>query len=268
MIHIQYAGFEAVANSRVYSFRVLEATREPREFTVRIQSDTNHWACLKLQDGPGICFERLEQELGRERPRSYVAPTLEISEQDIREYMARHYPSEKKAFGHREAPQFSPESPDDETYPHPAVIWRGLPESRADPLKEQITALLLYRPGNVLGLLQRALEMQSIQVQCMESCEDAWPLLRAANPPHLVFTEAKLPDGAWTDVVEHTLESPQPVKVIIVSRLVDVRHYGDTIGDGRIDFIAPPLSSSEVTQVVKSAVENVLDLRQAQSVTT
>jgi hypothetical protein len=107
-MHIQYGGFEAVANSRIYNFRVLDVTRAPREFTVRIQSDTNHWASLKLQDGPGICFERLEQELGRETTASSAELNLQISELDIRVYLARHYPP-VKTFGRKELPELPPD---------------------------------------------------------------------------------------------------------------------------------------------------------------
>ena len=57
-MYIQYRGFGVATNSRIYKFHVIDPTREQREFTVKIQSDTNHWASLKLQDGPGICFER------------------------------------------------------------------------------------------------------------------------------------------------------------------------------------------------------------------
>jgi hypothetical protein len=98
-MYIQYTGFEVSRNSRIYNFRVLGLNREPRAFTVDIQSDTNHWATLKLQDGPGICFERLEQELGRETPASCAELNLHISAQDICKYLARHYPAVKAIAG-------------------------------------------------------------------------------------------------------------------------------------------------------------------------
>lgn len=106
-MYIQYTGFKVALNSRIYNFQVLDATREPREFNVRIHSDTNLWAALKLQDGPGICFERLEQELGRETPTCCAELNLRISEQDIREYMAHHYPP-PKTFGHKDLSGASP----------------------------------------------------------------------------------------------------------------------------------------------------------------
>ena len=105
-MYIQYSGFKVALNSRIYNFQVLDASREPREFTVRIHSDTNLWAGLKLQDGPGICFERMEQELSRETPAARAELNLRISEQDIREYLVRHYPP-VKTFGHKDLPELS-----------------------------------------------------------------------------------------------------------------------------------------------------------------
>ena len=53
----------------------------------------------------------------------------------------------------------------------------------------------------------------------------------------------------------------------MVSRLVDVSLYVDTMEGGAFDFIVPPLSANELAHVVKCAVENVLNLRRVQSVT-
>jgi hypothetical protein len=96
-MYIQYTGFKVAMNSRIYNFQVIDAARDQRTFTVSIRSDTNHWAALKLQDGPSICFDLLEQSLGRETPACGAELDLRISEQDIREYLARHYPPAKTA---------------------------------------------------------------------------------------------------------------------------------------------------------------------------
>jgi CRP/FNR family transcriptional regulator, cyclic AMP receptor protein len=42
------------------------------------------------------------------------------------------------------------------------------------------------------------------------------PLLREADPPYLVFTEALLPDGTWRDVVKVAFEALKLVEVIVV----------------------------------------------------
>jgi ActR/RegA family two-component response regulator len=265
-MYIQYTGFKVALNSRTYNFQVLDATREPREFTVRIHSDTNLWTALKLQDGPGICFERLEQELGRETPAACAELNLHIREEDIREYLARHSPP-GKASGHKDLPQL-PAEPLDAPRNAPSVVAeRGLPEPGSDPRKEVVAAILLHRAGNSMALLKLALESQSIKIRWLTTVQDVGPLLQDPNPPHLVFTEATLPDGTWADVVKQALGARQPAKVIVVSRLADVRLYVHTMEGGAFDFIVPPLSAHELAHVVKPAVEHVQNLRRAHAVT-
>ena len=90
-MYIQYVGFNVAARSRTYNFDVLD-NKEAREFTVQVQSGAFRPAGLKLQDGPGICFARLQHELEGETPASRAEPHLGIREQDITEYVGRHYP--------------------------------------------------------------------------------------------------------------------------------------------------------------------------------
>jgi len=92
---IQFAGYDIEDNSRIYNFDVMDPPREAREFTVQIESKTSRWACLKLQDGPSICFERLRRELERETPQLCAVSHLRIGEQDIQEYLARQHPRDK-----------------------------------------------------------------------------------------------------------------------------------------------------------------------------
>jgi ActR/RegA family two-component response regulator len=264
-MYIQYTGFKVAINSRTYSFQVLDATRAPREFTVKIHSDTNHWTGLKIQDGPGICFERLEQELGRETPASCAELNLRISEPDIREYLTRHYPP-VKVFGHKGLPEPSAEPFIAPTIAPAAVAGWAIPKPAGDDQKEEVTAVLLHQAGDSIGLLKLALESYSIKVRWLKTVQEVLPLLREATPPHLIFTEAKLPDGTWADVVKQACRASQAVKVIVVSRLVDVSLYVDTMDGGAFDFIVPPLSGTKLDYVVKRAVEKVLDLRRARLV--
>ena len=94
-MYIQYKGFDVAANSRIYKFQVLDPSREQRAFTVQVPTDTNYATALKLQDGPGICFERVERELAHETAESPAELELHISELDLRDYIKRHYPPAK-----------------------------------------------------------------------------------------------------------------------------------------------------------------------------
>ncbi len=86
-MYIQYVGFNVAASSRIYNFDVLDTREEAREFTVKVQSEAFRPAGLKLQDGPGICFARLNQELQGETQESRAEAHLSIGAQDIQEYL-------------------------------------------------------------------------------------------------------------------------------------------------------------------------------------
>ena len=132
-------------------------------------------------------------------------------------------------------------------------------------MREEISAVLLHQPAESQRLLKQALEGRSIKVNWLQNCREALPLLREADPPHLVFTEALLPDGTWADVVKLALEALKPVKVIVVSRLIDYRLYVQTMGSGAFDFIVPPVTSDELAHVLACAVASVLGLRRTQA---
>jgi hypothetical protein len=90
-MYIQYIGCNVAASSRIYNYDVLD-TKEKREFTVQVQSEAFRPSGLKLQDGPDICFARLEQELQGETQEARSEAHLSIGERDIQEYLGRHQP--------------------------------------------------------------------------------------------------------------------------------------------------------------------------------
>jgi DNA-binding NtrC family response regulator len=138
-------------------------------------------------------------------------------------------------------------------------------EPKGVPMREEISAVLLHQPTESQRVLKQALEGLSVKVNWLQNCREALPVLREADPPHLIFTEALLPDGTWADVVKLALEALKPVKVIVVSRLIDVGLYVQTMGSGAFDFIVPPVTRDELAHVLAGAVGSVLDLRRAQA---
>lgn len=133
------------------------------------------------------------------------------------------------------------------------------------PAREEISTLLLHEQGDVRDALKLALEAQCVKVCPLRSCQEALPLLIGPNPPHLVFTQPRLPDGSWGDVVSLAIKAQKPVNVIIVGRLANVGLYLQTITGGAFDFIVPPLTGYELTHVVRCAIESVLGRREAQA---
>lgn len=95
-MNIQYVGFAVATTSRSYSFRVVEALKETREFTVKIQLGAFRSTSLKFQDGPDICFARLKEKLEGETPEARVEPQWRLGEQEIEEYLQRRHPRKRR----------------------------------------------------------------------------------------------------------------------------------------------------------------------------
>jgi hypothetical protein len=262
-MYIQYVGVDKSVSSRIYAFRVINPPQETREFTVKVRSEEFSADRLKFQDGPGISSARLQRELKGETQESRAEPELLIEEQDVQEYRAQHYPHKKPPATPDRAPAISHESLPPARHFQNRGYWPLGPTRH--PVSEDISTLLLRELGDSLDALKLALEAQSVKVCSLRSLQEALPLLTGPNPPHLIFTQPKLPDGMWADVVSLALKAAKPVNVIVVGRMTNVGLYLQTITGGAFDFIVPPLTGYELTHVVRCAIENVLSRREAQA---
>jgi hypothetical protein len=95
-MYIQYRGFSIEATSRVYSYHVINPPQGSREFTVNVQTDAFRLSPLRIQDGPGICYARLKQELDRETDEFPAETHLRITQYDIQIYIEKTYPTPVK----------------------------------------------------------------------------------------------------------------------------------------------------------------------------
>jgi CheY-like chemotaxis protein len=262
-MYVQYVGVDNSAGSRIYTFHVINPPQEAREFTVKVKSEEFSADRLKFQDGPGISSARLQRELKGETQGSRAEADLCIEEQDVRAYRAQYYPPQKPSKARDTLPGFSSGS-SPPTRHHQDRGYSPLGPTRL-PESEEISTLLLHELGDSLDALRLALEGESLRVCCLKSCREALPVLTGANPPHLVFTQPRLPDGMWADVVNLASKAPKPVNVIVVARLADVGLYVQALTAGAFDFIVHPLTSYELTHIVRCAIENVLSRRETQA---
>jgi len=262
-MYIQYVGVDNSVGSRTYTFHVINPPQDSREFTVKVRSEEFSADRLKFQDGPGISSARLQRELKGETQESRAEANLRIDEQDVREYRAQHYPPKKLPGATDRAPDNPHESLPSAKHSQNRGYW-PLGPTRL-PAQEEISTLVLHELGDPLDALKLALEAQSVKVCFLRSFQEALPLLTGPNPPHLVFTQPKLLDGIWADVVNLAMKAPKPVNVIVVGRLANVGLYLQTITGGAFDFIVLPLTGYELTHIVRCAIENVLSRREARA---
>jgi len=125
------------------------------------------------------------------------------------------------------------------------------------PMTHGITAMVVHQNSEILASLISALERQGMSILQADSRARAIQMLGGQNPAPLVFTDTKLPDGTWVDILVEAERAAQPVNVIVVARVVDTRLYLDTIETGAFDFIAPPFVATDLQHVVRSALDNV-----------
>jgi DNA-binding NtrC family response regulator len=124
-------------------------------------------------------------------------------------------------------------------------------------MKETASALFVHHESEPFDKLERALEGQSVKVYHASNCQEASGLLENPKPPHLVFTDTRLPDATWADVLGLVAKAPATVNVIVVARFSDMRLYIDTIERGAFDFLVPPFVRFDLAHVVQCALENV-----------
>jgi hypothetical protein len=97
-MYIQYVGFDAGHDSRIYNFDVIDA-KESRHFVVEIPLEAFRPLLLGFQDGPDICLGCLKKGLQDETPDTPARDHLTVSELDVRAYLQTHRPA--KALGRR-----------------------------------------------------------------------------------------------------------------------------------------------------------------------
>jgi hypothetical protein len=88
---VQYIGFTTKGSTREYTLRLKATGGEARDFVIAITSEAFIAHRARYQDGPDICFLKLQKELlaaGEALPAAY----LTISDADLEEYRVAHAP--------------------------------------------------------------------------------------------------------------------------------------------------------------------------------
>jgi hypothetical protein len=89
--HVEYVGFRARETTREYTLRVKQAAGAIDDFTLAIANEAFITHRVRYQDGPDICFLKLQRELAAldgALPASY----LNITDAELEEYRAAHAP--------------------------------------------------------------------------------------------------------------------------------------------------------------------------------
>jgi DNA-binding NtrC family response regulator len=100
--------------------------------------------------------------------------------------------------------------------------------------------------------LSQILDPLAVELDRVADLEHARRKLRQERYP-VILTDADLPDGAWSDVLDlaHRV-SPAP-QVIVITRFADARLWIEALGRGAFDLLVEPFYPREVRRILANA---------------
>ncbi len=116
--------------------------------------------------------------------------------------------------------------------------------------------MLLAAPSPYIEQLDLVLKQLKLAVLRVYSLAEAERFLTSCPRGWLIFTEAVLPDGDWSNVLNLAPATGDRVRVILVSRLVDHKLYIDALNRGASDLIVAPFFTQDVAHVIHSTYLN------------
>jgi hypothetical protein len=88
---VEYVGFTTKGAHRVYQLRVRRGATEPVDVNVLIASAAFTAGRVRYQDGPEVCFLKLQKEL-LAAAEGKPAKEFSVSDADLADYKAAHSP--------------------------------------------------------------------------------------------------------------------------------------------------------------------------------
>lgn len=93
--HVEYLGFKSNKSTREYTLRVRRVDDDDKDFTVVIDNNAFRDNRVRYQDGPEICFAKLQRELSSCADGSFPASKLKVSDAELDAYREAHTPKSR-----------------------------------------------------------------------------------------------------------------------------------------------------------------------------
>lgn len=129
-------------------------------------------------------------------------------------------------------------------------------------MKSTGAALIVYENADMLCQLEKALAGQFAKIWHASTCREVAELMAGAGLPELIFTETRLLDGTWRDLLKLAQRAFPVTNVILVTRLEEIRLYLDAMEEGVADYIVPPFEASGIAHVIQCALHDVVSRRE------
>lgn len=127
-------------------------------------------------------------------------------------------------------------------------------------MSSNVFALMVHERPEPCESLKQVLRGLGIDTFSVCNCGEAAHLLEQTHP-HLLFTDTKLPDGTWIDVLNLAERAPAPVCSIIVASSSDPELRQTALGYGAFDCLDSPFDTETVSGIMRRAICFVQDRR-------
>jgi DNA-binding NtrC family response regulator len=114
-------------------------------------------------------------------------------------------------------------------------------------------SVLLVMPPNRRGALLRKLETCSREVLAVFNCREARRVFECKLPVDVVFTDAFLPDGDWSDVIEAAGKNGIQAKVVVCTTLAHANLKPQVLERGGHDLLVTPSGFERVLRSLDAA---------------
>jgi DNA-binding NtrC family response regulator len=102
---------------------------------------------------------------------------------------------------------------------------------------------------------------EAVALRLAHDLGEASQVMHGAQPPHVVFTDTKLSDGDWQDVLTLALKAAQAVNVVVVSAVGNISLYFEAMELGAFDFLTPNIAPRDFRLLLQAAAEDAVARR-------
>lgn len=125
-------------------------------------------------------------------------------------------------------------------------------------MRGKVFALIVHERADPCETLKVVLRQSGVDTFSVASCAEARHLLEQTQP-QLLFTDTKLPDGTWIDVLNLAEDAAAPICAILVGPSNGPELTKAALSYGAFDCLSPPFE----TQAISNLLQRAMDIVQA-----
>ena len=124
---------------------------------------------------------------------------------------------------------------------------------------------MVHDHGEDLAKFEESLRLHKVELAHARTCREASQAIQQDSPPLLIFTDTRLSDGTFQDILKLAAEAEEFVNVLVVSRVGSTTLYMEAMEHGAFDFLTPNIEPSRFPLIFLSAAADAMDRRCRQS---